>query len=107
MAFYLVQLAYTGEASKTMVKNPQSREETARKAIESLGGKLHSFFFSFGDYDVALIAEAPDNVSAAAMALSTAAGGAVSKFHTTTLLTSAEGIAAMKAANKVVYAPPK
>lgn len=107
MAFYLVQLAYTSEAAKAMVKNPQSREDVARKAIESVGGKLHSFYFSFGEYDAAIIAEAPNNVAAAGVALAAAAGGALSKFHTTTLLTTAEGIEAMKAANKAIYAPPK
>ena|SRR5579862_9669516 len=107
MAFYLIQVAYTAEAVKAMVNNPQSREEVARKATESLGGKLHSFYFSFGEYDAVLIAEAPNNVSAAALALATGAGGAVSKFHTTPLMTMAEGVEAMKTAKKVVYTPPK
>jgi uncharacterized protein with GYD domain len=106
MGFYLIQLAYTAEAGKAMVKHPQSREEVARKAIASLGGKLHSFHFCFGEYDAVMIAEAPNDVAVAASALATAAGGALSKFHTTTLLTDAEGIEAMKLANKVVYAPP-
>ena len=107
MGFYLVQIAYTAEAGKAMVKSPQNREDAARKAIESLGGKLHSFFFSFGDYDAVLIAEAPSNVAAAAVALATTSAGALSKFHTTTLMTTAEGVEAMKMAQKASYKPPK
>jgi uncharacterized protein with GYD domain len=92
MGFYLIQLAYTAAAGKAMVQNPQSREDAARKAIESLGGKLHSFHFAFGKYDAVIIAEAPNNVAIAATALATAAGGALSKFHTTALMTTAEGM---------------
>jgi uncharacterized protein with GYD domain len=107
MALYLIQLAYTSEAAKTMIKNPQNREDVARKAIESIGGKMLSFHFCLGDYDAVILAEAPNNVAATALALSTASGGAVSKFHTTALLTSAEAVEAMKLAKKVAYAPPK
>jgi uncharacterized protein with GYD domain len=86
-----------------------SPEPSARgcKAIESLGGKLHAFYFSFGDYDAVLIAEAPSNVSAAAVALATTSAGLLSKFHTTTLMTTAESMEAMKLAQKVAYTPPE
>jgi uncharacterized protein with GYD domain len=107
MGYYLIQLSYTAEAAKTMVKHPQNREEIARVAMESLGGKVHSFFFAFGEYDAIIVAELPNNVAAAAGALATASGGAMSKFHTTPLLTPAEGVEAMKLAQKVSYAPPK
>lgn len=106
MGHYLVQLAYTAEAAKAMVKNPQNREATARAAMESLGGRIHSFFFAFGEYDAIIIAELPNNIAAAAGALATTAGGALSKFHTTPLLTAAESVEAMKLAQKTVYAPP-
>ena len=107
MGFYLIQLAYTAEAAKAMVKNPQNREATARVAMESLGGKAHSFFFAFGEYDAVIIAELPGNAAAAAAALATTSGGAISKFHTTPLITGAEAVEAMKLAQKAVYAPPQ
>jgi uncharacterized protein with GYD domain len=106
MGHYLIQLAYTAEAAKAMVKNPQNRETTARAAMESLGGKVLSFFFAFGEYDAILVAELPNNAAAAAGALATTAGGAIAKFHTTPLLTAAESVEAMKLAQKAVYAPP-
>jgi len=107
MAFYLVQVAYTAAAAKALVTHPQSRDDVIRKACKSLGGKLHSFFFSFGDYDVALIAELPDNASAAALVLDAAAGGAISKSHTTVLMTPAEAVEGMKKAQTVSYTAPK
>ena len=107
MGHYLIQLAYTADAANAMVKHPQNREETARAAMESLGGKALSFFFAFGDYDAIIIAELPSNAAAAAAALATVSGGAIAKFHTTPLLAPAEAVEAMKLAQKVAYAPPK
>jgi uncharacterized protein with GYD domain len=106
MAFYLIQVAYKDTATKTLIANPQTREEVIRKTCASLGGKLLSFFFSFGEYDVVIIAELPDNSAAAAFALATASKGAISKFHTTVLLSAAEGVEAMKKAQGVEYTPP-
>ena len=107
MGFYLIQVAYTADAAKAMVKSPQNREDAARKAIESLGGKLHSFYFCFGEYDAVLIAEAPDDKTVAAAGLAVSSAGALSKFHTTTLITTADGMEAMKLAKKSTYKPPK
>jgi uncharacterized protein with GYD domain len=106
MAFYLVQVAYKDTAAKTLIANPQTRENVIDKTCASLGGKLHSFFFSFGEYDVTCIVELPDNTAAAAFALATSSKGAVSKFHTTVLMSPSDGLEAMKKAGKVDYAPP-
>jgi uncharacterized protein with GYD domain len=106
MAFYLIQVAYKDTAAKTLVSHPQTREDAIGKTCASLGGKLHSFFFSFGEYDAACIVELPDNAAAAAFALATSSKGAVSKFHTTVLMSPSEGLEAMKKAQKVDYLPP-
>jgi uncharacterized protein with GYD domain len=106
MAFYLVQVVYKDTATKSLIMRPQTREDVISKTCESLGGKLHSFFFAFGEYDVVAIAELPDNAAAAAFALGTASKGAVSKIHTTVLLTAAEGLEAMKKAQQIDYASP-
>jgi uncharacterized protein with GYD domain len=107
MGYYLMQVSYTSDAAKTLVGNPQTREDAIKKACASLDGKLHSFFFCFGAYDVAVIAEFPDNAAAAAFALATSSKGAITKFHTTPLLTTSEGLAAMKKAKKADYSAPK
>jgi uncharacterized protein with GYD domain len=107
MAYYLIQSTFAQSSAKAMVANPQPREDVVRKTCESLGGKLHSFFFAFGEYDVAVIAELPDNKAAAAIALAVGGTGAVSRHMTTVLMTSAEAVDAMKAAKKVSYTPPQ
>lgn len=107
MPYYLIQGSYKESAAKALVSKPQERSAVVKKMVESLGGKLHSFFLSFGDYDVVVIAELPGNEAAVAMGLATVSGGAMSKYHTTVLLTPAEATGAMKKAKKVAYSPPK
>lgn len=107
MPFYLIQVSYKDTATKALIANPQTRQDTIARSCASLGGKLHSFFFAFGDYDVVCIAEMPDNVTAAAFALATGSKGAVSRYHTTVLMTPDEGLAAMKKAQGADYAPPQ
>ena len=69
MAFYLIQASYTSQAVAAMVKNPQDRAAVIRPMIERVGGKLHGLWFAFGAHDIVAIAEMPDNVGAAAMAM--------------------------------------
>ena len=100
MAFYLFKARYTAAAIKAMVDNPQDREAPARKLIESVGGKLHHLFFSFGEEDVYALIEAPDDTAMAAGALAVGASGAFSGGATVKLMAPAEAIKAMKAAKK-------
>ena len=106
MPHYLLQVSYTPEAWAAMAKNPQDRVEKVRPAIEGMGGKIVSAYFAFGDDDLIVIVEMPDNVSAAAFAMSANAGGAVSSLTTTPLLTTAEAVEAMKKAGGTGYKPP-
>ena len=106
MPHYLIQTSYKQTGAKALVDHPQSREDQVKKTVASLGGKLHAFFFAFGDYDTAFIIEMPDNPSAAAMALAAAAKGGVARYHSTVLMTSAEAMEGMKKAQKVDYSPP-
>jgi uncharacterized protein with GYD domain len=107
MPFYMIQASYKDNAAKALVSKPQERSAVVKKMVESLGGKLHSFYLSLGDYDVVVIAELPGNEAAVAMGLASVAGGALSRYHTTSLLTPAEATAAMKKAKKAAYTPPK
>jgi uncharacterized protein with GYD domain len=105
MPSYLLQASYTSEALASLVKNPQNRTEVIRKTVENLGGKLIGSWLSFGDQDVVLIVDFPDNVSAAAMALAAAAGGSLKSTKTTPLFTIEEGLAASKKAAASGYTP--
>ncbi len=107
MAYFLLQGAYTPEAWTALVKNPVDRIETVRPVIEKLGGKVEGAWFAFGDYDVVLIMQMPDNVSAAAFSLAVAAGGAFKSHKTTPLMTIADGVEAMKKAAGAGYQRPK
>ena len=106
MPHYLIQVAYTPEAWATLVKKPQNRIDAVRPAIEQAGAKLEASYLSFGKYDVIVLIEAPDNVTAAGLAIDFAAGGAVKAVKTTPLMTWDEGVKAMKKAGEITYKPP-
>jgi uncharacterized protein with GYD domain len=107
MAYYLIQLAYTPEAWATQIKNPQNRLEAVRPVVEKLGGSFEGAWYAFGEYDVVAICKMPDNVSAAAFSLAASAGGAVKAFKTTPLMTTEEGLEAMRKAGAAGYQPPR
>jgi uncharacterized protein with GYD domain len=106
MALYMYQAAFTSDAWATLAKNPQDRTEALRTLMQGAGGKLISYYFAFGDYDAVVLAEMPDNGSAAAAAIAVAAGGAVKALKTTPLFNVQEGIEAMRKAGQVNYQPP-
>jgi uncharacterized protein with GYD domain len=91
-----------------MLKNPQNRAQAAAALAESLGGSIETAYLSFGEYDTAVIANLPDNVSAAAVSMAVSASGAWKVVKTTPLLTIEEGMDAMRkgAAAVASYRPP-
>jgi uncharacterized protein with GYD domain len=98
MAYYMIQAAFTPESWAKLVKNPQDRREAIRPMIEKLDGRLEGYWFGFGEYDAIVIAQVPDNVSAAALSLAAAAGGALKAIKTTPLMTMEEAMQAMRKA---------
>ncbi len=106
MALYLTRFSYSPETWARMTKNPEDRTEAARKYIESVGGKLHGFWYAFGEYDGYNLWEAPDNISMAAVALAISSGGALSKIETTVLLTVEDTLSALSKAQSVSYSQP-
>jgi uncharacterized protein with GYD domain len=89
-----------------MINNPEDRGKAAKAYIESVGGKLHGFWYAFGTHDGYNLWEAPDNVSMAAVALAINGGGAMSSFETTVLLTVDETLDALRKAGEVGYRAP-
>jgi uncharacterized protein with GYD domain len=108
MPFYLTQAKLSQAALSALIANPHDRKAPVAKLLEAVGGKLHHYFFCFGEYDVAILLEAPDNQSAAAAILAVAGSGAVTDQKTTVLLTMEDGIAAMTKAGSAsrAYQPP-
>ena len=106
MPLYLSKFRYTPETWARLIGHPEDRREAARTYIESVGGKLHGFWYAFGTHDGYNLWEVPDNVSMAAVALAIGAGGALSSFETTVLLTVEETMDALRKAGQVRYRPP-
>jgi uncharacterized protein with GYD domain len=106
MPFYLTRFSYTPETWARMAEQPEDRRDAAKSYIESVGGKLHGFWYALGEYDAYNLWEAPDNVSMAAVAIAISAGGALSKFETTTLLTVEETLEALGRVGSIRYRPP-
>ena len=105
MPSYMLQLSYSAEAWAALIKNPQDRVKAVNKVVGKLGGKVEAFWASFGDHDLVGVIDMPDNVSAAAFAVSIAAGGACKNVKTTPLLSIEEAVEAMKKAGKSGYKP--
>src|SRR5947209_14354352 len=105
MAQYLLQVAYTPETWASMVQNPHDRSEAIRNPVEKLGGKIERFWMAFGEYDVIGVVEMPDNIAAAAFAMAVAAGGACKNVKTTPLMSTKEGVEALKQAATSGYKP--
>ncbi len=104
MPKYLFSGSYIGEGIKGLLQDGGSgRKEAVEKLITSLGGKIESLYFAFGADDFFIIAEAPDNIKAAAGALIASATGAVA-VKTTVLLTPEEVDEVSKIS--VDYRPP-
>ena len=104
MAKYLLETNYTLEGIRGVkAKGGSARVAAATELIEGLGGKVESFYFAFGGSDVFVIADMPDNVSAAAAALTVSAGGGATT-KTIALITPDEMDAAAKM--QATYRPP-
>jgi len=106
MPMYLTTFSYTPETWAMMIAQPEDRRRAAQAYIESVGGRLHGFWYSFGTHDGVNLWEAPDNVSMAAVALAIGGGGALRNIETTVLLTVEETLEALGRAQSVGYRAP-
>jgi uncharacterized protein with GYD domain len=104
MAKYLFQASYTATGAKGLAKEGgSSRRDRVERMLESMGGRLESFYYAFGDTDVYGIGELPGNVAAAAVSLAINSSGAVSN-RLVVLLSAEEMDEAAK--KSVTYQPP-
>ena len=90
MANYLFRASLSAEGvAGVLAEGGVARRTVVKNAVETLGGSLESFYFAFGDDDVIIICDLPDNETAAAFAMQTSASGRVST-STTVLITPEE-----------------
>lgn len=70
MTKYLFYGSYTTQGYQGLMKEGGSKRiEAAKQALGSVGGKLESFYFSFGENDFYIIVDLPDNVTTTAVTL--------------------------------------
>jgi uncharacterized protein with GYD domain len=90
MPKYLCQASYTADGTKGLLKEGGSkRKAMVEEMTKAAGGKIEAFYYAFGDSDVYLIVDAPDQATVAAISMAVNASGAVT-LKTTVLLTPQE-----------------
>ena len=96
MKKYLIKGTYTADGTKGLIQEGGAGRKTAiEKMLTTMGGKVEAFYYAFGDADVILIIELPDDVTAAAVGLRVNAAGLV-RISTTILLSPEDVDAATK-----------
>ena len=104
MPKYLAHASYTTEGLKGLLKDGGSkRREVVEQLAKSLGGTMEAFYYAFGDDDLFVIFDLPDNVSATTASLVVNASGAVNA-KVTVLITPEEVDQATK--KSLDYIPP-
>ena len=106
MPFFLERFSYTPEAWASLIEAPEDRSKVAREVIEKFGGKLHGFWYAFGEHDGFVLIEAPDNAAAAAFSVGIAAGGRLRSSEVTVLLTVEETLEVLRKAKDLPYRLP-
>ena len=104
MRKYLIKGSYTPAGTKGLIEEGGSgRKDAIEKMLAGMGGKMEAFYYAFGEDDVYLIIELPDDITAVAIGLRVNAAGLV-RLTTTVLVSPTDIDAAAKKA--VTYRPP-
>ena len=96
MTLYMYQASYTARSMAAQLKEPQDPVEAIRPTLEDLGAKIVVAGFPFGDYDVLVVYEAPDDMTAASVAMAISAAGEVKSGKTTRLLSGQEWLDSLR-----------
>jgi uncharacterized protein with GYD domain len=104
MPIFLWQATYTPAGTKGLMKDGGSkRKQVISQMVEKAGGKLHSFYYAFGESDAYGIVEFPDHATALAVSVAVNSVGVV-QLRSTLLLPPEEVDAATK--KSIAYTPP-
>src|SRR5215213_8473038 len=98
MPTYITQGRYSREAIQGMIKSPEDRSKAVAKLIKAAGGKLVSYYVTFGEYDFLLVAEAPDERAVSAAVLAAVAGGGATDLKTTVAMSTSDAMEAFQKA---------
>ena len=89
---------YAPHAVKGLIGG-SDREAAVKALLDSVGGKLESLMFTRGEYDIAVIAEMPDQSTGIGLTMAVQASGAFTKL---TVLEELDMAAVISAAQKAV-----
>lgn len=107
MSHFLIQFSYASPSIKSLVDRPDvDHASEAAALVASLGGQLHGYWYSFGAFDGVVLLEAPDNSTAASVAMAIGSTGEVTRLETTVLLTMDDARQAMHTAATAKHLPP-
>jgi uncharacterized protein with GYD domain len=101
MTTFIVQGRFSNEAIKGMMAKPEDRAAAVSKLFAASGGKLISYYVTFGEYDFLIISEAPDEQAALAGLIVAAASGSVTHLKTTVAISTGQAMKAFEAAKGV------
>jgi uncharacterized protein with GYD domain len=96
MTVYMYQASYTAKSMAAQLTQPRDPVEAIRPALEDLGATIVVAGFPFGEYDVLVVYEAPDDMTAASVAMAIAAAGEVKSGKTTRLLSGQEWVESLR-----------
>ena len=76
MATYVTLVRYTDQGIRNIKESP-ARLEAAKKAFQTAGAEIKSYYLALGSCDAVLVSEAPNDETATRIALSIGALGNV------------------------------
>lgn len=76
MGTYIVLARYTDKGIENIKESP-ARLDAAKEAFKAMGAELKEFYLVSGQYDMVVVAEAPDHETVSKLALSIGSRGAV------------------------------
>jgi uncharacterized protein with GYD domain len=96
MALYMYQASYTAKSMAAQLRDPQDPVEAIKSALEDVGATIVVAGFPFGEYDMLVVYEAPDDMTAASVAMAVAAAGEVKSAKTTRVLSGQEWVESLR-----------
>jgi uncharacterized protein with GYD domain len=107
MTLYMYQASYTAKSMAAQLTDPHDPMEAIRPTLTEVGATIVVAGFPFGEYDLLIVYEAPDDVTAASVAMAVAAAGEVKSAKTTRLLSGQEWLESLRKRRIVTTRKPR
>ena len=101
MPKYMIQFTYSQTSRAGLVEKPQDRRIALRKLFDQAGGQLEAFYFCFGRWDGAVIADFASQVDVTAALIAIGRTAAFDEVDTTVLIEHEDAVRAMEIANEI------